>query len=347
MRRATPLALSLIALAAAAPARARDAFVDPLDQPAARSPLAARALLNAVAFAGRRIVAAGQRGHVLFSDDGGESWTQAEVPVSSDLTALCFPSPERGWAVGHDGVVLTSEDGGRTWTRQLDGRRIDALLAAAAGDERVDPAVRDQLSFLAKQGADLPLLDVWFDDARNGVVVGAFNLVLRTRDGGATWTPWLDRTENPKALHLHAVRRAAGKLWIAGEQGLLLKLDPGTQRFVRSESPYGGSWFGLTGSDDAVLVFGLRGNVLRSRDDGKSWQPIATGLEVAITGGARAGDGRLILVSAAGQLLVSADDGRSFAPLPAGRPQPASAVAAGAGRVVLVGPLGARVEPLR
>jgi photosystem II stability/assembly factor-like uncharacterized protein len=347
MRRTTPLALSLLALATAAPARARDAFVDPLDQPSARSPLAARGLLSAVALAGPRIVVAGQRGHVLFSDDAGQSWTQADVPVSTDLTALCFPSAERGWAVGHDGVVLTSGDGGRTWTRQLDGRRITALLAAAAGAETVAPAVRDQLSFLAQQGADLPLLDVWFDDARNGVVVGAFNLVLRTGDGGATWTPWLDRTENPKALHLHAVRRAAGTLWIAGEQGLLLKLDPRTQRFVRQQAPYDGSYFGLTGSDGAVLVFGLRGNVLRSGDDGKSWQPIATGVDVAITGGARAGDGRLVLVSAAGRVLVSADDGRSFAPLAAGRTLPTSAVAVGDGRAVLVGALGARVEQLR
>ena len=44
---------------------------DVLDTPAAKSPLAARALLNGLARAGTRIVAVGQRGHIVYSDDAG------------------------------------------------------------------------------------------------------------------------------------------------------------------------------------------------------------------------------------------------------------------------------------
>ena len=339
------VALTVVALGAIR-AQARDAFVDPLDQPAARSPLAPRRLLSAVVFAGSRIIAAGQRGHIVFSDDGGKTWTQAAVPVSSDLTALCFPSPLRGWAVGHDGVILTSVDAGRTWTRQLDGRSISALLTAAASAQPplAEPA-REQLSFLAQRGPDLPLLSVWFDDERSGTAVGAFNLILRTEDGGATWKPWLDRTENPKALHLYAVGRAGSALWIAGEQGLVLKLDAAAQRFVTTPTPYAGSFFGLTGSDQSVLVFGLRGNIVRTRDGGASWQKVETGLEVALTGGARSPDGRVALVSASGQVLVSSDDGQRFSQLRA-VPLPTSSIAAGSAALALVGPLGARVEQL-
>src|SRR3954464_14245696 len=133
MRRAVPIVLRLAALAFAAPARAGDAFVDPLDAASSSSTLSPRRLLNAAVFAGGRVVAAGQRGHVGSSDDKGKTWTQAEVPVSSDLTALSFPSSQRGWAVGHDGVVLATTDGGRSWTRQLDGRGIEKLLQAAGG----------------------------------------------------------------------------------------------------------------------------------------------------------------------------------------------------------------------
>ena len=32
------------------------------------------------------------------------------VPVSSDLVAVAFPTPQQGWAVGHDGVILASAD---------------------------------------------------------------------------------------------------------------------------------------------------------------------------------------------------------------------------------------------
>ena len=36
-----------------------------------------------------------------------------------------------------------------------------------------------------------PFLDVLFSDASEGFVIGAFGLVLRTRDGGKSWEPWI------------------------------------------------------------------------------------------------------------------------------------------------------------
>src|SRR6478736_739740 len=103
---------------------AEAATTDVLDVPAARSPLAPRTLLNGLARSGDRLIAVGQRGHVLYSDDAGANWQQAEVPVSSDLVAVSFPSASSGWAVGHDGVILHTNDAGVTWSRQLDGRRV-------------------------------------------------------------------------------------------------------------------------------------------------------------------------------------------------------------------------------
>jgi photosystem II stability/assembly factor-like uncharacterized protein len=346
MQNAVPAVLFVAALALSAPARAKDGFADPLDVPAVKSPLSAQRLLTAVAFAGPRIVAAGQRGHIVFSDDQGKSWAQAEVPVSSDLTGLAFPSAQRGWAVGHDGIVLVTADGGRSWTRQLDGRRLSALLQAAAAQSGLDEQARQQLSFLAGKSPDLPLLDVWFDDEQSGFAVGAFNLVLRTTDGGATWAPWVDRAENPKALHLYSIRRAAGALWIAGEQGLVLALDPAAQRFVARATPYQGSFFGVTGDDRSVVVFGLRGNVFESNDGGRSWSKVQTGLEVALTGGTRAGAHGLLLASASGQVLASTDGGATFAARPGTRPLPTFAVASDGTTLVTAGLLGVRAEPL-
>ena len=101
-----------------------------LDTPAQKSPLAARGMLTGLTRAGKRLVAVGQRGHVLLSDDAGKTWQQADVPVSADLVAVCFPNAETGWAVGHDGVVLKSIDAGRSWGRQLDGRGLGDVLVA-------------------------------------------------------------------------------------------------------------------------------------------------------------------------------------------------------------------------
>ncbi|HEX4233356.1 MAG TPA: YCF48-related protein [Caldimonas sp.] len=337
---ASTLAVVLAGAAWAAPAPQPQAPRDVLDRPALMSALAARSLVNGLTLAGDRVVAVGQRGQVLLSDDHGKTWQQGNVPVSSDLAAVSFPTAENGWAVGHDGVVLASGDGGRTWTRQLDGRTMGDVMVkyyTASGDAKwLAEAKR-----IAAQGAENPLLDVWFDDAKNGTVVGAFGLVLRTADGGKTWEPLLHMTDNPKALHLYAVRRVGADLYIAGEQGLLLKLDRNSGRFVAQSIPYQGTLFGVLGNEHVVLAFGLRGNVVRSTDGGRSWQAVATGIQVGLTAGTIDERGRIVLVSQAGHVLVSGDDGATFTPLKIERAQPAAAVTrAGAGMLVLGGPRG-------
>ena len=165
-------------------------YIDVLDLPAKVSALAVKSPLSGMTRAGDRLVAVGQRGHILYSDDSGKHWQQAAVPVSADLSAVNFPSAREGWAVGNDGVVLHSDDAGVTWRKQLDGRQIGELLvkhygALASGqpdnEEWSRWAVEGQR--LVEQGADKPLLDVWFANEQVGYVVGVFNLILRTEDG--------------------------------------------------------------------------------------------------------------------------------------------------------------------
>ncbi|MDH4656852.1 YCF48-related protein [Pseudomonas sp. BN606] len=342
-----PFAMLLALMAGQA--LAQQAFISPMETPAQHSAQAIRAPLNALARAGERLVAAGQRGHILFSDNG-KDWVQAQVPVSSDLTALAFPSTEQGWAVGHEGVVLHSDDGGKTWSKQLDGRQIADLLVKHYGnpanpdDAGAQRLKQDAELFLA-QGADKPLLDVWFEDDRNGFVVGAFNLILHTADGGQTWTPWLDRVDNPRAMHLYGLRPAAGSLFMVGEQGLVLKLDAARQRFASLELPYQGTLFGVLGDDNLILVYGLRGNAYRSLDGGASWSRAETGIEAGITGGVIAEDGSVVLAGQTGQLLRSTDRGATFSLVQVDRVVPNFAMApAVGGAVALAGLGGVRIQ---
>jgi photosystem II stability/assembly factor-like uncharacterized protein len=345
-----PLVLGAVILSGAAVAA--PTFQSPLALPAARSALALRAPLNALALAGKRLVTAGQRGHILYSDDG-QNWTQAAVPLSSDLTAIYFPSAQQGWAVGHEGVILHTTDGGATWKKQLDGKEAAALLVKHYGkpanpnDPVAQRLQQDAEAFVA-QGADKPFLDVWFEDDKRGFAVGAYNLILRTEDSGQSWMPWLDRTDNPKGLHLYAIRPAGGTLFIAGEQGLVLKFDRAQRRFTHVDLPYQGTLFGVTGTPDLALVYGLRGNAYRSIDAGASWIKVDTGVNAGLASGLVRPDGSVVLVSQAGQVLLSTDQGASFKRVKVAKAAPAFAVSdAGNGAIALAGIGGVRVEALK
>ena len=327
---------------------------DVLDRPARISALAASRPVTALAHTGRRLVAAGQRGHILLSDDDGRSWRQAAVPVSSDLTALSFPTAAIGYAVGHDGVVLGTADGGATWRKLLDGRAVNALVldamlraVAAGGDDKANKLLAEARRNI-ELGPDKPFLDAWFADANEGFVVGAYNLILHTADGGRTWDSWFDATDNPKLLNLHAIRPLAGALFIAGEGGLLLVRDPGARRFRALESDYKGSFFGVlglpaaAGAADGVLAFGMRGHALLSHDHGVHWRALDTGLTASITAGEATADGRVVLVDQSGSIAVSRDHGETFARVAVAQPMPLAAVAVTLSGIVLAGPRGLR-----
>jgi photosystem II stability/assembly factor-like uncharacterized protein len=291
---------------------------DPLDVPARHSEIAVRSPINALCRAGAALlVAVGQRGHILRSADAGRSWRQAAVPVSSDLTAVQFVDGRTGFAVGHEGVVLRSDDGGASWRKLLDGRRGHGV-------------------------PDKPLLDLWFSSADEGFVVGAHNLIFKTSDGGLTWQSWSDRTDNPKRLHLYAIRPAGRRLLVAGEGGLLLELDASTQRFRSIASPYAGSFFGLVGSPLGIVLYGMRGHAYFSADEGRSWRPVATGLDAGIIGGDALPDGRVALADQAGHVASSADGGRSFQALPLRVDMPLSSIAFADGALVIGGLRGVR-----
>ncbi|MNN33089.1 hypothetical protein D3C81_1468280 [compost metagenome] len=143
------------------------------------------------------------------------------------------------------------------------------------------------------------------------------------------------------------MRAVGNELFIVGEQGLVLKLDPATERFKVTSTPYNGSFFGVTGKPGVVLVYGLRGNAYRSVDGGASWSKVELGLPLSITASTISADGRIILLSQAGHVLVSADDGASFKLQPQNSLAPvAAALVSGSGSLVLAGTRGLRQLPL-
>lgn len=334
------IAVAAALLAAAFPARSADAPppAAALERPALESAKAAKVAILTVARAGKRIVAAGERGIVIISDNGGRDWRQAKTPTSASLTALQFVDDRLGWAVGHMGVVLHTADGGATWHKQFDGVQAARLTLAAAQKSGNARAIQDAERLVA-DGADKPFFDLCFIDARTGFIVGAYNLVFRTDDGGRTWVPWQDNVgnSNPKGLHLYGIRAVGGAFFIAGEQGLLLRSDDRGQSFAALASPYQGSWFGLVGGrDGSLLAYGLRGNAYVTTDQGKTWRQVATGTPVSISAGTALADGRVALVSQAGEILVGAIDGAGgFARLPDRLGLPLAAVTEGPEGLVL------------
>ncbi|MDL2199656.1 YCF48-related protein [Halopseudomonas aestusnigri] len=308
-------------------------------QPAIKSDLAAHTLLVDAAVAGDRLVAVGSRGHIVYSDDQGKTWTQANVPVRQLLTAVYFADDKNGWAVGHDSLILHTSDAGANWEMQYRDPELD---------QPIDPEGPSLL--------ERPLMDVWFKNANTGFAIGAYGTFLRTDDGGKTWEDRSYDIDNPDGFHYNAITAVKGAgLMLAGEMGTLYRSpDFGDTWETLTDLPYDGSWFGAsgTGSDNVVLVWGLRGNMFRSTDFGDTWEQVELltpnngPLEATLLGGGLSGDGKLVVVGAGGVVLSSTDGGNSFDVMT--RPDRialASAKALGDGELLLVGQHGVATMP--
>jgi photosystem II stability/assembly factor-like uncharacterized protein len=316
-------AFSVLGLGAMPLQAEESAASDPLY--AIESPKAVQSLLLDIAHAGPRLVAVGDRGHILYSNDDGKTWQQARVPTRQMLTAVFFLDDQHGWAVGHDAQILVTADGGQSWTLQFEDLHREA-----------------------------PLLDIWFENADHGMAVGAYGALLETEDGGKSWNDVSDRIDNEDGYHLNAIAAVKDSgLFIVGEAGSMFRSADWGQTWEKLEGPYEGSLFGALGTAEpnSLVVYGLRGHLFRSADFGDTWERVelktASGgtLEFGLSSGSLLGDGSLVVVGHGGSVLKSSDDGRSFSVF--NRPDRISLAAATAGangELILAGQGGVRVS---
>jgi len=246
------------------------------------APLASRSLLLDVTRAGQRLVAVGDRGHVLLSDDEGATWRQVVVPTRAMLTGVSFGDAKHGWAVGHDGVILATTDGGQTWNGQESNSSLETVF-----------------------------LDTHFLDATNGFVIGAYGQCLHTTDSGKTWTA-IKATDDE--VHFNQIAAGMdGTLYLAGESGTLLASGDQGATWHKLKVPYDGSLFGLLPLDArSLLVYGLRGHVFVSEDAGATWAPREIPVPVLIMTGVRLKSGPIVLAGLGGNFFISRDGARTF-----------------------------------
>ena len=222
-----------------------------------------------------RLVAVGDRGHILFSDDDGRSWQQSRVPTIQMLTAVTFPSGRVGYAVGHDNLILKSVDAGENWQRVYRDIEMQA-----------------------------PLLDVWFQSEQRGFAVGAYGTILGTDDGGQTWADIRNSIDNEEEFHYNGIASdGLDNLYLAGEAGILYRSADAGETWSTLTGPYEGSLFGVSASGDEVIIHGLRGNVFRSRNNGESWLALSSGTEDTLFGSLLLDDGSSYLVGTSGTVL--------------------------------------------
>ena len=324
--------------------------------PSILAPKAQKRLLLDSHDMGQRIVAVGQFGHILISEDRGDNWRQVLSPANITLTAVSFISEDVGFAVGYDSTILKSSNGGETW-------KIVYQDPEAKNKEAMQRAVSEKIEFCGRQEPDgclFPLFGVHFFDSDHGIAAGAFGMIMETRDSGETW-----ETRTPKYSYDATIREMlkneelfedeittshlngifaddAGNIYFPSEFGIIFKSSDKGESLLAITTLYPGSFWGGLSQGSNIFLYGMRGTIYRSENKGNDWKKVPVQTSQSLQGATKMPDGDIVITGLGGVVLRSLDEGKSFSVQSRKKRLGYAAVSAGAKRdqVVLFGDSG-------
>lgn len=194
------------------------------------------------------------RGAVLKSLNGGKTWTVTRVATTlkrGALTCLAIskkhPSTLYAGGYGYDsnyklrGGVYRSDNSGKSW-------------------KDVSPYLRESVSQVAVDS-----------DNPNRVFAAAGNTILRSLDGGASWTP-----KTLESISSVAIDPAQSSVVYAGGWGIMFRSLDGGLQWTRFSGLGGNAQFILVGS--SRILTATSAGIFKSENKGQNWTTSQTGL---------------------------------------------------------------------
>jgi photosystem II stability/assembly factor-like uncharacterized protein len=240
--------------------------------------------------------AAGDRGTLLTTVNGGLTWTARTTGVGASLRAVAFADASVGLTVGDNATALRSVDGGVTWgavslpglaaTTALTATAIarDRSVAWIAGDGVIARSADGGKSFALVAG--LPV-NRWralrfAADALHGVVVGDGGRVMLSSDGGLTWRA---AATAPASLAGVSITPDGARIVAVGTTGLVWRSTDGGASFARV--PTVTANLAAIGFQDDLpqqgWAVGASGTILRTSDGGASFVALSAPIAVDLT----------------------------------------------------------------
>ena len=198
--------------------------------------------------------------------------------IDGMLQDVYFTDSQNGLVVGDGGLMLTTSDGGKTWEKMEVDMRPPGAGQRPGGGGGPPPGFG--------RGGPAPLYNIYFVDENVGFIIGGRAVILKTEDGGKTWSRKMAMSDtpgrggNPRPLRanlmgIQMINETTG--FIAGSENTILKTTDGGETWVGSSerarvgetrNNLEGIWFV---SETTGWIIGSFGTLLHTADGGENW----------------------------------------------------------------------------
>ena len=248
---------------------------------------------------GRKGIAVGEGGMVACTDDAGQTWRVVHrwPDLGVLLRVAMQPHTDSLWAVGER--IWHSEDGGRSF------RQISLPNVPMNGG-----------FFEGVMGIEFS------PDGRSGWMTTAGGAIVRSADGGATWTRATIAPATNREIYRVAFAPGQVQGVGVGFEGVFLTEDGGVNWKRMEGTPSAFNNIELTNQGRTVWAVGPAGRIFRSDDRCKTWEQIHTGTQANMYGIRFRDDARVgwawgsavVEPDYPSTILRTADGGRSWRP---------------------------------
>jgi photosystem II stability/assembly factor-like uncharacterized protein len=249
--------------------------------------------------------AAGSKGTLLRTDDGGKTWKEMLSSTRDIVRDIFFVNEQNGWLVCEVNAyelktnedprayLMKTTDGGNKWMRvDIKGVDVDAILVRAV----FSPAGRGWAFgeagaiFTTRDSGDswvrlrtptrrLLLGGTFVDDDR-GWVVGAGATIIQTSDGGDTWYQ-SSLPDVEKSVRFTATSFFDNRLgWAVGSGGSVYRTTNGGRTWQRQESQVDVDLFDVKFVDaQEGWAVGAEGTIIHTTNGGGAWTTERSGTQ--------------------------------------------------------------------
>lgn len=269
--------------------------------------------LNSIFFANEKFaVAVGDSGTIIFSNDGGLSWSKKQFDKKINLSDVyCFPNG-RTIIVGDsssiyysrnflDSLQLLPVQKGYTFFRV---NFIDNQVGFITGNKGlILKTVNGGINwYKVITNTNSLIFDVDFFDSKRGYAVGWNGLMLKTTNGGESWQH-VDNIVFDNYLKSINLSSNGYGLIAGGDATILRTTNYGDEWEVKKIADIGGLQKVLFISKNYAVLIGSKGTFMVSKDKGNNWNLIDTHIYTNMNDVAINPDGHLYLVGLNGQML--------------------------------------------
>ncbi len=199
-------------------------------------------------------------GYILNTTDGGVTWS-ISFEADKDFLDIDYYDPTHAIISGKDATSNFYTKDGTTWTNCPKVEFPSTVVYTRSDNNAVD-MVDENTAYIVGWGSKVGLQP---------------SILIKTTDGGETWTYLEQLTENRQYDNLWGVKfkDTQNGFALGGSSSggsILYKTSDGGQNWIRSYVPFGSSLRSTFEIGDKLWFVGSSGLLIYTQDDGVSWQ---------------------------------------------------------------------------